>query len=139
VEIGEEYSRQIVDLSLGQRKRYLGHLKMMGAARVRGSLLLAKPSSDSDIKTGCSTGVADFVFEHLANVGRTWCSLCRRETRMTATQPVASLCVPIRSSMSSSYRRGIGRALGRRTQPRARSRAEQSTGLPDPSIQHGSA
>jgi hypothetical protein len=29
-DIGEEYVRQIVDLSPGQRKRYLGQLKVLG-------------------------------------------------------------------------------------------------------------
>lgn len=42
VDLGEEYVRQIVDLSPGQRKRYLGHLKVLGETRVRGSLLFAK-------------------------------------------------------------------------------------------------
>ena len=32
-EIGEEYVRQIVDLSPGQRKRYLGQLQVLGACR----------------------------------------------------------------------------------------------------------
>ncbi|MDQ6933811.1 MAG: hypothetical protein M3130_00665 [Actinomycetota bacterium] len=35
VDLGEEYVRQIVDLSPGQRKRYLGHLKVLGETRVR--------------------------------------------------------------------------------------------------------
>ena len=34
--IGEEYVRQIVDLSPGQRKRYLGHLGVLAATRIRG-------------------------------------------------------------------------------------------------------
>ncbi len=43
VDIGEEYVRQIVDLSPGQRKRYLGHLQMLAGTRVRGSLIFTKP------------------------------------------------------------------------------------------------
>lgn len=39
--IGEEYVRQIVDLSPGQRKRYLGQLKVLAATPVRGSLVFA--------------------------------------------------------------------------------------------------
>jgi hypothetical protein len=41
--IGEEYVRQIVDLSPGQRKRYLGQLRVLAGIRVRGSLVFAKP------------------------------------------------------------------------------------------------
>ena len=33
-ELGEEYVRQIVDISPGQRKRYLGHLKMLAGTPV---------------------------------------------------------------------------------------------------------
>ena len=36
--IGEEYVRQIVDLSPGQRKRYLGQLQVLARTPVRGSL-----------------------------------------------------------------------------------------------------
>jgi hypothetical protein len=53
VELGEEYVRQIVDLSPGQRKRYLGHLKVLGETRVRGSLLFTQPvtaSTEADLK-----------------------------------------------------------------------------------------
>src|SRR3546814_12762958 len=39
VDIGEEYVRQIVDLSPGQRKRYLGHLRVLEVTRIRGSLI----------------------------------------------------------------------------------------------------
>ena len=42
-EIGEEYVRQIVDLSPGQRKRYLGQLQVLAATPVRGSLVFAGP------------------------------------------------------------------------------------------------
>jgi hypothetical protein len=35
-EIGEEYVRQIVDLSPGQRKRYLGQLQVLACTAVRG-------------------------------------------------------------------------------------------------------
>ena len=41
--IGEEYVRQIVDLSPGQRKRYLGQLGVLASTRVRGSLTFTKP------------------------------------------------------------------------------------------------
>src|SRR5215207_11411684 len=37
-QIGEEYVRQIVDLSPGQRKRYLGRLQVVARTPVRGSL-----------------------------------------------------------------------------------------------------
>ena len=53
VDLGEEYVRQIVDLSPGQRKRYLGHLKVLGETRVRGSLLFTKPVTaitEADLK-----------------------------------------------------------------------------------------
>jgi hypothetical protein len=43
VELGEEYVRQIVDLSPGQRKRYLGHLQVLAGTSVRGSLPFTKP------------------------------------------------------------------------------------------------
>jgi hypothetical protein len=52
-EIGEEYVRQIVDLSPGQRKRYLGHLKVLASTRVRGSLIFTKPVTvltEADLK-----------------------------------------------------------------------------------------
>ena len=42
-EIGEEYVRQIVDLSPGQRKRYLGQLQVVARTPVRGSLVFAGP------------------------------------------------------------------------------------------------
>jgi integrase len=41
--IGEEYVRQIVDLSPGQRKRYLGQLQVLARTPVRGSLIFAAP------------------------------------------------------------------------------------------------
>ena len=41
--IGEEYVRQIVDLSPGQRKRYLGQLQVLARTPVRGSLVFAGP------------------------------------------------------------------------------------------------
>jgi hypothetical protein len=41
--IGEEYIRQIVDLSPGQRKRYLGQLQVLARTPVRGSLIFAGP------------------------------------------------------------------------------------------------
>ena len=52
-EIGEEYVRQIVDLSPGQRKRYLGQLRVLASTRVRGTLTFAQPVTritDGDIK-----------------------------------------------------------------------------------------
>jgi integrase len=42
-QIGEEYLRQIVDLSPGQRKRYLGELQVLARTPVRGSLVFAGP------------------------------------------------------------------------------------------------
>ena len=53
VDIGEEYVRQIVDLSPGQRKRYLGHLGVLAETRVRGSLVFTKPVTsitEADLK-----------------------------------------------------------------------------------------
>lgn len=53
VDIGEQYVRQIVDLSPGQRKRYLGHLKVLGETRVRGALVFTKPVTsitEADLK-----------------------------------------------------------------------------------------
>lgn len=53
MDIGEEYVRQIVDLSPGQRKRYLGHLHVLSLTRVRGALLFTKPVtaiSEADLK-----------------------------------------------------------------------------------------
>jgi len=41
--IGMEYVRQIVDLSPGQRKRYLGQLQLLARTPVRGSLIFAGP------------------------------------------------------------------------------------------------
>lgn len=52
-EIGEEYVRQIVDLSPGQRKRYLGQLQVLAGTRVRGSMVFTRPVTsihESDIK-----------------------------------------------------------------------------------------
>ena len=46
--IGEEYVRQIVDLSPGQRKRYLGQLKVLAGTSVRGSLVFAGPVTGID-------------------------------------------------------------------------------------------
>ncbi len=54
VDIGEEYVRKIVDLSPGQRKRYLGQLQVLAGTRVRGSLVFTRPVTsihESDIKT----------------------------------------------------------------------------------------
>ena len=42
-QIGEEYVRQIVDLSPGQRKRYLGQLQVLARTPVRGSLIFSGP------------------------------------------------------------------------------------------------
>ena len=53
IDSGEEYVRQIVDLSPGQRKRYLGHLKVLGETQVRDSLLFTKPVTsitEADLK-----------------------------------------------------------------------------------------
>lgn len=41
--VGEEYVRQIVDLSPGQRKRYLGQLKVLAGTSVRGAPVFASP------------------------------------------------------------------------------------------------
>ncbi|MBM0124531.1 tyrosine-type recombinase/integrase [Pimelobacter simplex] len=41
--LGEEYVRQIVDLSPGQRRRYLGQLKVLATTKVRGTLVFTKP------------------------------------------------------------------------------------------------
>ncbi|CUR54633.1 hypothetical protein NOCA2200023 [metagenome] len=52
-EIGEEYVRQIVDISPGQRKRYLGHLQVLSSTRVRGSYPFTRSVTsihESDIK-----------------------------------------------------------------------------------------
>ncbi len=54
-EIGEEYVRQIVDLSPGQRKRYPGQLKVLAGTRVRGSLIftvLSRRSTRQTSRTG---------------------------------------------------------------------------------------
>ncbi|MGZ6849480.1 MAG: hypothetical protein ACXVEV_01325 [Nocardioidaceae bacterium] len=51
--IGEEYVRQIVDLSPGQRKRYLGQLRVLATTRVRDSLVFTKPVTaitEADLK-----------------------------------------------------------------------------------------
>ncbi len=53
VDLGEEYVRQIVDLSPGQRKRYLGQLRVLAGTRVRGSLVFTKPVTaltEADLK-----------------------------------------------------------------------------------------
>jgi len=53
VDIGEEYVRQIVDLSPSQRKRYLGHLRVLEETRIRGSLIFTKPVTaitEADLK-----------------------------------------------------------------------------------------
>ncbi|TIC89099.1 site-specific integrase [Nocardioides sp. GY 10113] len=44
-DLGEEYVRQIVDLSPGQRKRYLGHIRVLAELSVRGRLLFTRPVS----------------------------------------------------------------------------------------------
>jgi integrase len=52
--IGEEHVRQIVDLSPGQRKRYLGQLQVLARTPVRGSLVFAGPVtaiSEAQLKT----------------------------------------------------------------------------------------
>ena len=52
--IGEEYVRQIVDLSPGQRKRYLGQLQVLARTPVRGSLIFAGPITaigEAQVKT----------------------------------------------------------------------------------------
>jgi integrase len=52
--IGEEYVRQIVDLSPGQRKRYLGQLRLLARTPVRGSLIFAAPITaigEAQVKT----------------------------------------------------------------------------------------
>ena len=46
--IGEEYVRQIVDLSPGQRKRYLGQLQVLASTSVRGSFVFAAPVTAMD-------------------------------------------------------------------------------------------
>jgi integrase len=53
VDIGEEYVRQIVDVSAGQRKRYLGHLKVLGETPVFGALIFTKSATaitEADLK-----------------------------------------------------------------------------------------
>src|SRR5215217_557485 len=45
-EIGEEYVRQIVDLSPGQRKRYLGQLQVLARTPVRGVLPVAEDEGE---------------------------------------------------------------------------------------------
>lgn len=53
VDIGESYVRQIVDLSPGQRKRYLGHLRVLEKTKIRGELLFTRPVtgiSEADLK-----------------------------------------------------------------------------------------
>jgi integrase len=53
VDIGETYVRQIVDLSPGQRKRYLGHLGVLEQTRIRGAYPFRKPVTaitDADLK-----------------------------------------------------------------------------------------
>jgi len=53
VDIGEEYVRQIVDLSPGQRKRYLGHLSVLSRTKVKGELIFTRPVTaihDSDLR-----------------------------------------------------------------------------------------
>jgi integrase len=45
-EIGEEYVRQIVDLSPGQRRRYLGQLRVLASTQVKGELVFARPVSE---------------------------------------------------------------------------------------------
>lgn len=53
VDIGEAYVRQIVDLSPGQRKRYLGHLHVLARIRIRGTLVFTKPVTsitEADLK-----------------------------------------------------------------------------------------
>jgi len=52
-EIGEEYVRQIVDLSPGQRKRYLGQIRVLAATRAKGELIFSKPVTsitESDLR-----------------------------------------------------------------------------------------
>ena len=56
VELGEEYVRQIVDLSPGQRKRYLGQLKVLAEAEIRGAH--CSPADHRDGRRG-PEGVAD--------------------------------------------------------------------------------
>ncbi|GAA4124237.1 hypothetical protein GCM10022215_31770 [Nocardioides fonticola] len=53
VDLGEEYVRQIVDISPGQRKRYLGHLGVLRSLRVGGQLVFTKPVTgltEADLK-----------------------------------------------------------------------------------------
>jgi hypothetical protein len=53
VDIGEEYVRQIVDVSPGQRKRYLGHLRVLEETKIRGTLIFTKPVTaitEADLK-----------------------------------------------------------------------------------------
>lgn len=53
VDLAEEYDRQVVDLSPGTRKRYLGHLGVLEATRIRGSLIFTKPVTaitEADLK-----------------------------------------------------------------------------------------
>ena len=53
VDIGAEYVRQIVDLSPGQRKKYLGHFNVLAKTKVQGQLLFTRPVTsltEADIK-----------------------------------------------------------------------------------------
>lgn len=53
VDIGEEYVRQIVDLSPGQRKKYLGHLRVLEETRVNGACVFTRPVTsitEADLK-----------------------------------------------------------------------------------------
>lgn len=44
-EIGEEYVRQIVDITPGQRKRYLSQIRTLAATEVRGAFTFTRPVS----------------------------------------------------------------------------------------------
>nr|MCW2727339.1 hypothetical protein [Aeromicrobium sp.] len=51
--VGEEYVRQIVDLSPGQRKRYLSQIRVLAGLEIRGTRIFARPIdaiAERDIK-----------------------------------------------------------------------------------------
>ncbi|MFT4008821.1 MAG: site-specific integrase [Nocardioidaceae bacterium] len=53
IDVGEKYVRQIVDLSPGQRKKYLGNLRVLEKTKVSGSYVFTRPVSaitEADLK-----------------------------------------------------------------------------------------
>ena len=83
-EIGEDYVRQIVDLSPGQRRRYMGQLRVLASTRAKGELVFARPVSaiteadlrewlltwDRSVKTKSNYhGLIHGVFAHAVSQG----------------------------------------------------------------------